>query len=117
MNVAFVENSEDHIHDEDHGEEQQRQRLEQLTKDKRFSLEYGLHTRELATHLCEAVFDEFGRVTNRDVREQVEVDGHAGELIEVIDRLWTNDLLCRCYGAERHEIGRRASSRGRSEEH
>src|SRR5438105_15856364 len=104
MNIAFVKNSEDHIHDEDRGEEQQRQRPEQLTKDKRFALECGLHTRKLSMHLCETVFDEFGRVTDCDVRQQVEIDGHAGELIEVIDCLWTDDLLCRCYCAQRDEI-------------
>ena len=56
-------------------------------------------------HLREAVFDKFGGITDRDSREQVEVDGHTRELVEVIDRLRTDDLLCCCYGAQRHEIG------------
>src|SRR5438128_2617744 len=56
-------------------------------------------------HLREAVLDEFRGITDRNVWEQVEVDSHAGELVEVIDRLRTNDLLCRCYGAQRHKVG------------
>src|SRR5438445_10793281 len=63
-------------------------------------------------HLREAVFDEFRGITNRNVWQQVEVDGHAGELVEVIDCLRTDDLLCGCYGAQRHEVGG-SSSGGR----
>src|SRR6266487_4693632 len=63
-------------------------------------------------HLGKTVLDIFGRVTDCDVRQQVEVDGHTGELIEVIDRLWTDDLLGRCYSAQRHEIGCSAGGSG-----
>ena len=61
-------------------------------------------------HLCEAVFDEFRGITDRNVWQEVEVDGDACELVEVIDRLRTNDLLCRCYRAQRHKVGDSASS-------
>src|ERR1700719_3581531 len=56
-------------------------------------------------HLCEAVFDKFGGITDRNIREQVEIDSYTRELVEVIDRLRTDDLLCRCYGAQRYEVG------------
>ena len=46
--------------------------------------------------------------------QQIEIDGDAGELIEVIDRLRTDDLRCRCYGAQRNEISGRAGRRGDS---
>src|SRR6266550_451061 len=110
MDITFVKNSENHIHDEDRGDEQQRQRFKQLAKDERFPLESGLHTRNLLMHLCEAVFDEFRGITDRNVWQEVEVDGDACELVEVIDRLRTNDLLGRCDRAQRHEVGDRASS-------
>src|SRR5438876_568546 len=71
----------------------------------RLTLRRGFHTGDLLVHLCEAVFDEFRGITDRNVWQQVEVDSHAGELVEVIDCLWANDLLGRCYRAQRHEIG------------
>src|SRR6266516_1521595 len=110
MDVAFVKNSQDHIHDKNRGEQEQRQRLKELAKDERFPLESGLDTRNLLMHLREAVFDEFRGITDRNIWQQVEVDSHAGELVEVIDCLRTNDLLCRGYRAQRHEVGRSASS-------
>ncbi len=68
MDVAFVKNSENHIHDKDGGNEKQRQRLEQLTEDKCFALKRGLHARELLMHLRERIFDELSCVTDGDVR-------------------------------------------------
>src|SRR5438067_5751590 len=105
MDVAFVENSENNIHHENRGEKKERQTAKELAKDERFALEAGLHTRDLLLHLREAVFDEFRGIADRDVWKQVEVDGYACELVEVIDCLRTNDLLARCYSAQRHEIG------------
>src|SRR5438094_233717 len=110
MDVAFVENSENNIHHENRGEKKERQTAKELAKDERFALEGGLHTRNLLMHLCEAVFDEFRGITDRNVWQEVEVDGDACELVEVIDRLRTNDLLGRCDRAQRHEVGDRASS-------
>src|SRR5437773_5317372 len=110
MNVAFIKDSQNHIHDKNRGKYEQRERLKELAKDKRFTLKRGLHTEDLLVHLCEAVFDEFRGITDRNVWQEVEVDGHAGELIEVIDRLWTNNLLCRCDRAQRHKVGGSAGS-------
>src|SRR5437899_10229173 len=58
--------------------------------------------------LGEAVLDEFRRVTDGDVRQQVKINRYAGKLVVVIDRLRADDLFCRCYGAQWHEIGCRA---------
>ena len=60
---------------------------------------------QLLVHLRETVFNEFRGIPNRNVRQQIEVDGHAGELVEVINCLRTDDLLCRRDGAHGDEIG------------
>jgi hypothetical protein len=58
-------------------------------------------------HLREGVFNELGRIADRLARQQIEIDGDAGELIEMVDRLWPDDLLCRRDRAQRHQIGPR----------
>src|SRR5439155_150893 len=66
VHIAFIKNSEDHVHDENGGNQKQRQRLEKLSEHKRFALEGRLNAGILSMHLRERVFDEFGRVADRD---------------------------------------------------
>ena len=114
MDVAFVKDSENHIHDENGADQKQRQRLEKLTENKRFALESRLDARIVAMNLSERIFDEFRRVTDRDAGQQIEIDRDAGELIEVVDRLRTNNLLVEVTARKWNEIGCRAGSRGDS---
>src|SRR5690349_1222270 len=60
-------------------------------------------------YLRKRIFNELCRVTDRFTRQQIKVDRNAGELIEMIDRLWANDLAGRGYGAQRNEIRHRPS--------
>ena len=68
MHVAFVENPEDHVHNEDGGEKQQRKRAEELPENKCFALKRGLHAGKLPVHLSKAVLNEFSRIAYRDAR-------------------------------------------------
>ncbi len=104
MDVAFVKNSENHVHHEDRADQKQRQRAEKLAKNERFALESGLHAWILLMYLRKRIFDELRRVTDRLTRQQIKIDCDAGELIEMIHRLWPDDLLCRCYRAQRNQI-------------
>src|SRR5690349_21567158 len=92
MDVAFIEDSKNHVHDEHRADEKQWQRREKLAKHERFTLESRLHARMLALNLGERFFDVLCRVTNRDAGEQIEIDRDAGELIKMVHRLRTNDL-------------------------
>ena len=67
MHVAFVKNSQNHVHNKDRGEQQQGQRTEQLLEHERFSLENALHGGVLRMDLCEGVLDELGGVADGDV--------------------------------------------------
>ena len=60
-------------------------------------------------YLRERIFDELGRVANRYSGQQIEINRDARELIEVVHRLRPDHLRCRCDGAQRNKIGRRAS--------
>src|SRR5882724_4614198 len=53
--------------------------------------------------LRDCVLDGFGSIADRDVRQQVEVEGNAGELIQMIHRLRTNDFLCCGYNTQRNK--------------
>ena len=55
-------------------------------------------------HIFEGIFDEFRGIADRNIRQQVKIDGHAGELIEVIDRLRTDHLTSRCDRTQRNKI-------------
>src|SRR6516165_1931999 len=88
MDVAFVENSQDHVHREDGQEQDRRQSTKELTKDQRFTLKGRLHARILALDLTEGIFDKLCRITNRHAGKQVKIDRNAAELIEMVHRLW-----------------------------
>src|SRR5262249_15627065 len=99
----------------EHGaDEKQWQRAEKLAEHERFTLERRLYARMLALNLSERIFDVFGRITDRDAGQQIEIDRDAGELIKMIHCLRTNDLRGRCDSAKRNEIGRRSGGDGNS---
>src|ERR1700749_2405797 len=60
-------------------------------------------------YLRKGIFNELCRVTDCFTRQQIKVDCNAGELIEMIDRLWPNDLAGRGYGPQWNEIRHRPS--------
>src|SRR5207248_5817972 len=68
MDITFVKNSQDHIHDEDRADQKQWQRGEKLSKDKRFTLERRLHSRILTVNLGKRIFDNLGRIADGNVR-------------------------------------------------
>src|ERR1700746_2498366 len=112
MHVAFVKNSQNYIHNKDRGEQQQGQRTEQLLEHERFSLENTLHGRGFRMDLCEGVLDELGGIPDGDVWQQVEIKRDAGELVQMIDSLRTDNFLCRCYNTQRYKIRHVSCSRG-----
>jgi hypothetical protein len=104
MHIAFVKNSQNHIHNKDRGEQQQRQRAEKLPEHKRFPLEGALNGWVIRMDLREGILDGLGGISDRDVWRQVEVEGNAGELIQMIHRLRSDNFLCRCYDTHRDEV-------------
>ncbi len=64
VDITFVKNSKDHIHDKNGGEQKQRQSSEKLAKDKRLALKRCLNARKLLMHLSERIFDEFRRIAD-----------------------------------------------------
>src|SRR5689334_9270866 len=114
MDIAFVKNSQDHIHDKDRPNQKQWQGTEELPKDQRLALERRLHTRVLALDLVKRIFNVLRCVPDRDTRKQIKIDCHTGELIEMIHCLRTDDLFRGSDGAQRNEIRRSSGRRGSS---
>src|SRR5206468_13105481 len=94
MHVALVKNSQNHIHNKNRGEQQHRQRAKQLLEHERFALEDALHAWVMRMDLRESVLNELGGIADGDVRQQVEVERDAGELIQMVDSLGTDNFLC-----------------------
>ena len=113
MDIAFVKNSEDHVHDKNGGDQEQWQRFKKLPEHKRLALKRRLNARILAVHSRERVFDEFGRVANCYVWQQIEINCDTGELIEMVYSLRPDDLTCRCYRTQGNKV--RACSSRRSD--
>src|ERR1051325_11692458 len=112
MDVAFVKDSQDHVHDKDGREEKHCQTAKELPEYERFTLKCRLNAWYLLTDLGKAVFDKFSRIADRNVWKQIEIDSDTGELIEVINRLGSDNLLCRCHGAQRNKIRSAAGGSG-----
>ena len=85
MHVALVKNSKDNIHDKDRGEDEERQRPEELLEDEAFSLHLAFYRRR--QDLGRGLFDEIGHVAERRVRLGIEAESDAGKLVQVVDRL------------------------------
>src|SRR5690349_24549875 len=105
MDIALVKNSQDHIHHEDCRKQEQRQGLKQLSKHKRLTLEGSLHGWVMRLNLCYCIFNVLRSIANRGIRQKIEIEGDAGELVEMIHRLRADDLLGGCYHPKRNQIG------------
>jgi len=70
MDVTLVEDPKDDIHDKNRSHQKERQRLEQLTKNKRFTLEGRLDARILLVNLRERILDKFYGVADSDIRQK-----------------------------------------------
>src|SRR5262245_37119608 len=81
MHITLVKNSQNHIHDENRRKQQQGQGSKKLSKHKRFTLEGSLHRWITRLDLRYRVLDVLRSITNRDIWQQVEIEGNAGELV------------------------------------
>src|SRR5207342_3232908 len=45
MDIAFVENAQNHVHDEERGDDEEGQRREELLQDQAFTLHFAFHGR------------------------------------------------------------------------
>src|SRR5437868_3135056 len=104
VHIAFVKNSQNHIHNKDRGEQQQRQRVEELPEHQCFALEDALDSRMLRMDLREGFLDRLGGIANCDVWQQVEVERNTGELIQMVHSLRTDNFLSRCYNTHRDQV-------------
>ena len=94
MHVALVKNSEDHIHHEYRADDQKRQRAEELLKDQRFTLESDCSpVTDWRQYLGDRSSGCIHHIAERLIGFNIEPEGHARELIEVIDRLQSEVLL------------------------
>src|SRR5437762_5457926 len=50
------------------------------------------------------MLNEFGCIADGNAWQQIKINRDAGELVEMVDGLWSNDLTCRCYSAHRNQI-------------
>src|SRR6516165_940859 len=86
MEVALVENRQDYVHDEHRDQHQDRQIGNRVLENQSFTLQGSLKTRR--KNLLRSLFDELSCRPDGISGFQVEKHGHAGELIDVVDRLW-----------------------------
>src|SRR6476660_9015262 len=101
VHIALVKNSQDHIHDEDCRKQQQGQGLKQLSEHERLTLEGSLHGWVLRLDLRYGILDVLRSITNCCVRQQVEIEGDTGELVEMVYGLRAYNFLRRCYNSKR----------------
>src|SRR3982074_118630 len=85
MDIALVENAENHIHDKDGRENKERQRREELLEDEAFALHFAFD--RWGQDLGSRLFNEVRNVPESSVRFGVETKGHGRKLIQVVDRL------------------------------
>src|SRR5262249_15286749 len=93
MHIALVKNSQNHIHDEDCGKQQQGQRSKQLSEHERFSLKGPLYGWIMWLDLFYGIFNVLCSIANRSVWQQVEIERDTGELVKMIHGLRANDFL------------------------
>ena len=85
VHVAFVEDAQDHVHDEDGQEHEHGQAWTVSLEGEGLALE--LAAEPGGTTSAAVCCDEVGGVADGHAGDQVEADGHAGELVEMIDGL------------------------------
>src|SRR5206468_3694572 len=93
VHIALVKNSQNHIHDENCRKQQQGQGLKQLSEDERLTLKGSLHGWIMRLDLRYSILDVFRSIANRATRQQVEIEGDAGELVEMVHGLRANNFL------------------------
>src|SRR5262245_8033678 len=93
MHIALVENSQDHIHDENCRKQQQREGLKQLSEDECLTLEHSLYGWIMRLDLRYRVLDVLRSITNSSIWQQVEIESDTGELVEMVHGLRTNNFL------------------------
>src|ERR1700730_15963862 len=103
MNVALVENSEDDIHNEECGQDEKRERLEQLLKDQAFPLKLPFHCRRKS--FCRRLLNKRGNISQSHSRFCIKAKGYARKLVQVVNGLETERRL-----RLRHRANRNKSS-------
>src|SRR5262245_1221594 len=93
MHIALVENSQDHIHDENCRKQQQRQGLKQLSEHECLTLEASLYGWIMRLDLRYGILDVRRSITSSSIWQEVEIESDTGELVEVVDGLRANNLL------------------------
>src|SRR5262245_22768696 len=93
MHITLVQNSQNHIHHEDCCKQQQRQRPKQLSEYKCLTLEGSLDGWIARLDLRYGILDVLRSIANRRIRQQVEIEGDAGELVEMVHRLRADNFL------------------------
>ena len=91
MHIALVENTEDYIHHEHRCDDQKRQRLKELLEDQTLTLQLASY--RWRQYLRGRFLDVLNHIAERHIGFSIEPEGHARELIEVIDRLQSEVLL------------------------
>src|SRR6185369_2910427 len=87
MDVALVEDREDHVHHKHRESHQQRQTRDGSAERQRLTLQLCTNARR--NYFARRLLDEIRRSTESHARLEVERERHARELIEVVHRLWT----------------------------
>ena len=93
MDIALVENSENHIHDKERRDNEKGQSVEELLQDKAFTLQLAFHRRR--QHFRRRFLDVVGHIAQGDARFGVETKVTLVNWFGVIDRLQAESLLWR----------------------
>src|SRR5215472_194420 len=88
MQVTLIENRKYHVHHEHRHQHEDGQVGNRVLKRQRLTLQRSLNSRR--QNLLGRRLDKLGCRANRIARLQVEEQGHASELVDVVDRLGTD---------------------------
>ncbi len=100
MQITLIKDGQNHVHDEYSHHHQDGQIGNGILKCQRLALKCSMHIRGKDLFGC--VLDELGCRSDGVAGFQVEEQSHAGELIDVVDTLGSNDRVPACKRAERH---------------
>src|SRR6266404_9715154 len=93
VHITLVKNSQDHIHDKDCSNQQERQGSKQLSEHERFALEGSLHGWVMRLDLGDGVLDVLRSIANCAVWQQVEVERDTSELVQMVHGLRPKNFL------------------------
>src|SRR5262245_44135401 len=93
MHITLVKNAQNLIHDENCRKQQQGQGTKQLSEHERLALEGSLHGWVVRLDLRYGTLDVLRSIANRRVRQQVEIERDAGELVKMVHSLRANNFL------------------------